>query len=40
MFQRSIFEKNTILLEVFQSKQKPNTIEFLLAPYQNYIKNE
>ena len=33
MFQRSIFEKNTVLLEIFRSKQKPNTTEFLLAPY-------
>ena len=31
MFQRSIFQRNAILLEIIQTKQKPSTIEFLLT---------
>ena len=33
MFQCSIFQRNAIVLEITQSKQKPSTIEFLLPPY-------
>ena len=33
MFQHSIFQRNTVLLEIIQSKQKPSTTEFLLPRY-------
>ena len=29
MFQSSVFQRKTILLEIIQSKQKPSTIKFL-----------
>ena len=32
MFKSIIFQRNTILLEIIESKQKPSTIEILLRP--------
>ena len=37
MFQRSIFQGNTVLLEIIQRKQKRSAIEILL---QKYFKSE
>ena len=33
MLQRCIFQRNAILPEIIESKQKPSTIKFLLPPY-------
>ena len=33
IIQCSIFQRNTVLLEITQNKQNPSTIEFLLSPY-------
>ena len=39
IFQCSIFQRNTILLEIVQSKQKPSTTEFSLPPNKLVDKN-
>ena len=39
MFQLSISQRNTVLLEIVQNKLKPSIIEFLLPPYWLLDKN-